>query len=356
MRWTTAVIIGVLVALAAAGCGKQPAAESAGAAAAVDLKPQTALPETRSFALDLPWTGQVRSRQQVEVEALIDGRVESVAVADEASVEKGATLFTIGGARAEAQRRQLREQVDSLSKRVELARQVVERQNQSMKDRLATLNEIAAARDTLEKLTAELDSARRQLQVAEEGGTVTAPAAGVFTARRVSAGQAVTAGQALAEVVDPAHLRIEAHVYAPAGVALKGLAATVRLSQTETLTGTVARVLPAGDAAGAELVWIEGPQVDSGLRIGQTVGGTLAARTHKALAVPQSALVYDEQEAPYVFVERGGRFEKTAVQTGIVSDGWVEVVSGLDGKAPVVTSGAYELLYRGFRKSYQVAD
>lgn len=335
----------------------RPAPKPASApVAAAELTPKTAMPVRRAFALELPWTGQVQSWTRLEVEALADGRVASVAVADEAPVEKGATLFTIGGARVTAQKQQLQDQVDSLEGRVKLAQEVVERQNQSAQERLATLNQIAAARDALAKLTAELGVARQHLQTFQDALKLKAPAAGVFTGRRVSAGQAVNAGQTLAEILDPAHLRIEAHVFAPAGVALEGLDATVRLSQTRTLSGKVTHVLPAADAEGATVVWIEGEQIDAGLRAGEVAGGTLAARTHEAWGVPESAIVYDEHEAPYVFVARGGGFEKAAVKVGVSADGWVEVLSGLDGTLPVVTSGAYELYYRQFSQSYKVPD
>jgi len=326
------------------------------AVASAELKVQTAMPVRRAFALELPWAGLAQSWTRVEVEALTDGRVESVAAHDEVPVKAGDTLFTMGGARAAAQRQQLQDQVDALSKRVELAQQVVDRQDQSMRERLATLNEIAAARDTLQKLTADLAVARQQQEILQEAAIVKAPAAGTFTGRRVSAGQAVTAGQTLAEIIDPAHLRIEARLFPPAGVTLMGLEATVRLSQTQALSGKVTHVLPAADADGATVVWVEGPEVDSALRAGQTVGGTLEAQTREAWGVPQSAVVYDEHEAPYVFVARGGKFGKVAVQVGVSSDGWVEALSGIDGRLPVVTQGAYELFYREFSKSYKVPD
>jgi RND family efflux transporter MFP subunit len=326
------------------------------AAAPAELRPQTAMPVMRAFSLELPWAGQVQSWTRIQVVTLTDGRVESIAVADGAPVKTGETLFTIGGARVAARRQQLQDQVSALVERVDLARQVVESQNQSMKERLATLNEVAAARDTLKKLTADLEVARQQLQMLQDAQVVKAPAAGAFTGRRVSAGQAVSAGQTLAEIIDASHLRIEADLYPPPGVSLEGLDATVRLSQTQSLRGKVTQVLPAGDAEGATVVWIEGPEIDSALRANQAAGGILAAQTHEAWGVPQSAVVYDEREAPFVFVARAGKSEKTAVQVGVASQGWVEVLSGLDGTLPVVTEGAYELFYREFSKTYTVPD
>lgn len=322
----------------------------------VELKPQTAMPVMRAFSLELPFVGQVQSWTRVDVEALADGRIEKVAAADEAPVKAGQTLFTLGGGRVAARLRELHDQVDALKRRRTLAQQVVAGKQESGELKLVPQAQVAAARQALESAKADLALAQRRLEVLQEATTVKAPASGTFTGRRVSAGEAVSAGEVLAQVIDPAHLRVEAHVNAPAGVALAGLKARVRLSDMNGLSGSVTHVLPSADADGAAVVWIEGPEIDAGLRAGQSAGGTLAAETRRAWGVPQSAVVYDEREAPLVFVEQGGEFKRTPVRVGVTSGGWVEVLSGLDGKLPVATSGAYELYYRTFSQTYKAPD
>jgi multidrug efflux pump subunit AcrA (membrane-fusion protein) len=76
----------------------------------------------------------------------------------------------------------------------------------------------------------------------------------------------------------------------------------------------------------------------------------------KALAVPESAIVYDAEEHPYLFVLKDAGYEPHNVRLGLIQDGWVEVVSGLEQNQSVVTQGAYELFYRQFNEQFKVQD
>jgi len=75
-----------------------------------------------------------------------------------------------------------------------------------------------------------------------------------------------------------------------------------------------------------------------------------------ALAVPESAIVYDSQEHPYLFVSKDSDYVPLSIQVGLEQDGWVEVLSGLEQGQLVVTQGAYELFYRKFNKQFKVQD
>ena len=85
-------------------------------------------------------------------------------------------------------------------------------------------------------------------------------------------------------------------------------------------------------------VWIEGSQIDTQLRPGQLVGGTMVVKVRPdTLAVPESAIVYDSQEHPYLFVRQDSSYEPLSIQVGLEQDGWVEVLSGLKQDQIVVT-------------------
>jgi multidrug efflux pump subunit AcrA (membrane-fusion protein) len=169
-------------------------------------------------------------------------------------------------------------------------------------------------------------------------------------------GQAVQAGQVLGEIIDPNHLRIVASLFPPAGVVLQGREATVRVSGTEPVVGTVGQVLPQASSTGATLVWIEGPQINRQLRPGQSVAGMVTVESRKSLAVPESAVVYGPREQPYVFVQQQDRYERREVRIGLTQDGWVEIRAGAQTEELVVVKGAYELLHREFSSQYRVED
>ena len=133
--------------------------------------------------------------------------------------------------------------------------------------------------------------------------------------------------------------------------------ASIRLSESQTITGIVRQVLPIASSTGAVTVWIESPQINAQLRPGQTVGGDIVAQSRSGvLAVPEAAIVYDAQDHPFLFVGKDGAYERLGIQTGIAQDGWIEVLSGLKEDQSVVVRGAYELFYRKFNEQFKVQD
>jgi RND family efflux transporter MFP subunit len=316
----------------------------------------TADPVERTFTLRVPWTGTVQSNATVELTALGDGRVETIEAADEMPVAVGAPVLTLGGSLLNARRAKLEAGVASLQAQLALASHTVQQLQQNVAQQLATRNELAAAQAEQLKLQAQLQDAQRELQSWGAQAHVIAPIAGVFTDRRVSVGQAVQAGAVLGTIVDPNHLRVAANLFAPAGAPLMGKEATVRITQERVLSAVVRRIEPQASSTGATVVWIEGRQIDRELCPGQAVAGAVIVEVHSSLAVPESAVVYDAREQPYVFVVEQGRYERRSVRVGLTEDAWVEILSGLQKGQTVVTAGAYEIANSEFSRQFQVED
>ncbi len=62
----------------------------------------------------------------------------------------------------------------------------------------------------------------------------------------------------------------------------------------------------------------------------------------EAIAVPNEAVQFDGQRH-YVFVREGEIFRRRDVRTGVVKDGWTEILSGLAAREQVATVGAHVL-------------
>jgi membrane fusion protein (multidrug efflux system) len=317
----------------------------------------TSQPVKRGFSRRVPWIGTAESQGMVRLMALVAGRVEAIEAKDQMPIQGGVMVAQLGGPQVQTQRDQLEASVESLKSQLDLARQTVERLEQSLKVQLATKDQVAAAQDAQTKLVTQLSDARLAMESFEKRTQIVAPVAGVFTNRRVSPGQTVSAGDVVGEIIDPDHLRVVASLFPPQGVAIEGIEATVHLEENQVLSGIVRCVLPQASGTGAALIWIEGPQIDQRLHPGQTVSGEVVAEvTPLALAVPDSAIVYDARERPSVFVRRDGTYERRSVQLGLTQDGWAEVLSGLKEGESVVTQGAYELFYREFTQQFKAGD
>ena len=244
-----------------------------------------------------------------------------------------------------------------MESQTDLARNTVERLKKNLKVQLATKDQVAAAQDAQVRLGNQLRDARLSLKTLNNQINITASMNGIFTNRRVSMGQDVTAGQVVGEIINTDHLRITASLFPPQGSELIDKEASIRVSKNQTLTGFIRRVLPQADSTGAVAVWIEGTKIDRQLHPGQTIAGSVVVKVFPGiLAVPASAVVYDAKERPYVFVRKGSDFEARQVRLGMSQDGWVAVLSGLEKDQWVVTRGAYELFYRKFYKQFKVQD
>ena len=317
----------------------------------------TARPAIRLFTLRVPWIGTVEPWASVALTALLAGRVEVIEAEDQTRIEKGKLVMRLGGPQIEGQRAKLAVEVESLKSRLVRARQTVVRLKQSLKAHLATKDQVAAAQDSEVKIETQLREALLDLETFEKHVCISAPMNGTFTNRRISVGQDVKAGQVVGEIIDSGHLRIVASSFPPTGIELQGKEATIRLAENQTLTGLVRRVLPQAGSTGAVMTWHEGPQIDKQLRPGRMVGGSMVVEVRpETLAVPESAVVYDPEERSYIFVQKDSTYEPRSVKLGLVQDGWVEVLSGLEQNQSVVTQGAYELFYRQFSEQFKVQD
>ena len=318
---------------------------------------KTQRPHRQDFIDTCRWFGEVKSSYREEVYALQAGRIVSIEARDGTSVKRGDLLFTIGGPLIDSRLKALRKRLSISQRQVVLARHVVKIKQKAISQKMARYEELASAEDLLARLKTEQGSLRHEIHCLEETTHIHATIDGVFTRRRVCVGQDVQKGDRLGEVISPDQIYIVATLFPKKGTRLEGKRVDIDIDSTRSIPGRVVSVLPERTAEGAVVVWIRGPKLEPLLRPGQTVKGTILLSVHRgALAVPADAIIRDRREQTYVYVKRSSGYHKRPVKTGMFSNGWVEVLSGIREKDEVVTQGAYELFYRDFNKIYKVAD
>ena len=190
--------------------------------------------------------------------------------------------------------------------------------------------QVTAARAQLATAQAQLASADKQAS----NTRITAPFAGIVSARQVNAGDVVSPGTALVTVVDPSTMRLEASVPAEALGAVR-LGAPVDFAVTgypnRHFTGRVTRVNPIADPATRQVRIIASlPNTGGTLVGGLFAEGRVSSESHRAPIVPQSAV--DERGLrPSVVRLKNGRTEKTEVSLGLrdAATETVEVTQGV---------------------------
>lgn len=174
---------------------------------------------------------------------------------------------------------------------------------------------------------------------------ITAPSAGVVTAKLVEAGSAVSPNQRLFELADVSLLVVRVRLSELDVVHLRaGLPAAVRLDAypDAEIAARVRRIFPSADPQ-SRLVPVEvalgAPPRGVAVTPGFLARVTFALeRRADALAVPASA-VGVASTGPFVYVVEGDTLVLRPVTVGITSEGFVEVTGGLDAGAQVVVSG-----------------
>lgn len=318
---------------------------------------KTSLPQCKDFDLYAHFTGKAESKNLVTITALEAGTISSVDAADESEVKRGTLLFTIGGARVNASLAGIEQKIESLKQQEALAKTAVSRKQLAVEQKINSLDELDKAKTALMLLDTQLKEAIQQLQLLNDAIHIRAPVSGVFTQRRVSAGQEVGKMTVLGKIIVPGDIRVVATLFPPENAQIQGQTATIHTVNGQVLSAVVSGMLPQQTLAGGTVAWIEGDDINQRLKPGEIVNGDILLATHKkALALPEKAIVRDEQEKTYVFLKQGEGYTKQQVQTGLSSDGWVEILSGLTEADEVVIEGAYELYYRDFNKVYKVTD
>lgn len=211
----------------------------------------------------------------------------------------------------------------------------------------ARLSAIAGRRGA-SRLSISAASAR-ELEQRVAALTVRAPYDGVVYGLPRRAGETVAAGQVVASVADPAHLRVRARVDEPD---LPRVASGQRL--TVTFDG-----LPERRWEGRVLEVPSGVHEAAGRRVGEVVGeigdpsGLLppnaavnvqivAGEKASALAIPRAALLR-EGDARFVYALEDGRARRRNVTVGLVGLNDVEITGGISDGSTVILPGGVTL-------------
>nr|KPN22990.1 hemolysin secretion protein D [Rhizobium brockwellii] len=183
---------------------------------------------------------------------------------------------------------------------------------------------------------AALDSQKIKL----DQTTVTAVDDGLITSRSAELGAVVSSGTELFRLVRQQRVEWQAEVSARYLSRIsEGLSVDIDGPDGRPIQGKVRLVGPSIDTnTSRAIVYVALPQ-DVQPRTGLYVTGTIELRTTPALTVPETAIVFRDG-INYVFTAgEDKRVRRVRVETGRRNDGEVEIVSGLDKSARVVTSG-----------------
>lgn len=330
MAWSVAVVAGFSYGCSAGGSAERGPSRRAPQAipvAAIETQP-------RSLARVVTVTGPVEPIRTVSVNALAAGTVLRVLVEEGNVVRRGQLLAELDGREVAAQLQRARAILANAEAEYRRAEQL----------RAGGLNSAAAldvARSAFETARADADLWQTRFDFTR----ITAPVAGVVTAKRVERGGAVSANDTMFDVADVSQLVVRVQISELDVVRLEpGRAVTLQLDAYPHMrvAGRIRRIFPSAEPA-SRLVPVE--VVLGAAPRGVIVRPGFLARVELALeertnvlAVPAAAIGTSEG-ALFVYVIEADTLSRRPVVAGLTAGGWIEVTRGLAVGEQVVSSG-----------------
>jgi RND family efflux transporter MFP subunit len=229
---------------------------------------------------------------------------------------------------------------------VDYAQSELTRQQRLLKEQMATNAQVEAAQNALQDARAGLQAMAAQGQN-KARDSISAPTAGIITQLRVKQGDRLQAGAAVLEIAVGNRLVAILGVE-PEDIRLLGPGTPVTIRsvfvpeyQAESQLREIHAIINPTTHLVDVLVPIPADQTNH-LVLGSSLSADIRLYAHTGMTVPRSAVLQDEQ-GTYVFRVVGGKAQRVAVTTGLESDQWIEITSGLNPEEAVVAVGNYEL-------------
>lgn len=303
-----------------------------------------ARPGERRWAEIVPASGWLRPWHEAIVAAEIDGlRITDVLVDVGSIVSKGQPLVRLAD---ESVRAELRKEAAALSTaKADLAKAQANAERAGKVKGSGALSDEKIAEYLIAEQTAEAgvefasaSLENQKLKLAQ--ATIVAVDDGLITARSAQLGAVVSSGTELFRLVRQQRVEWQAEIPARHLSRIReGMAATFAATGDRRVKGSVRLVGPTVSTdTGRGLAYVALPP-GTQPPIGLYVTGQIELDTSTALTVPETALVLRDGMA-YVFaVNAESRASRIRVETGRRNNGEVEILSGLDAEARIVTTG-----------------
>lgn len=347
-RRQSAIPLVILALLGAAACGGSEEAQAnqgpgggmggPGGMANRIVPVEVTAAELGRIARSVTVSGNVEPIRVVTVNAQLGGALRSIHAEEGTIVRAGAVL-------AQMDDREIRAQLASAEAAFEVADATFKRAERLLERQVITTAEYDRDRAAQAAAAAQLDQLRARAGYA----TVRSPIDGVVMAKQVEAGDIVGVQNELFSVADVSTMVVRVRVSELDVVSIRqGDAVSVNLDAfpDSVLTGRVRRIFPGADPQ-SRLVPVEVALTGSEARRARP--GFLARITFAlgskegVLLVPASAIVQDATTEAVFVVENNERVRRRAIRTGVISEGRVEVLQGLEPGEVVVITGTNEL-------------
>jgi RND family efflux transporter MFP subunit len=294
-------------------------------------------------------TGTLHARQTAVISAQLVSRIQEMLVREGDTVRAGQMLAVLDDATLRAGLEQTQAAVKAAESQqaaaqtnAELATSTLARYKQLKEQKSVSPQEFDEVARRAEASSSQVDALRAQASAAkaQESGAhamlaytrMTAPFAGIVTARMADPGTLASPGVPLLQIDSAGPLQLQTSVDESAiGAIRKGMKMGITIDAAPSLdpTGTVAEIVPAADPASHSfLVKIDLPPSPQ-LRAGMYATAAIATGTHAAIVAPRSAVIMRGSLPCAYVLDSNGIAQLRYVTLGAQEGNVVEALSGI---------------------------
>ncbi len=301
-------------------------------------------PAQRQWPETVPASGWLKPWQEAIIASETSGlRITDILVDVGSVVTKGQTLVRLSQDSVLADVRKQAAAVATAKANLAKARADADRARQLRPSRALSDEKISEYLANEQTATASLEAEEAALdsqKIRFGQTTIAAVDDGLITARSAELGAVVSSGTELFRLVRQQRVEWQAEVSARYLSRIsEGLTAQISGPDERPLQGNVRLVGPSvSTGSGRAIVYVSLP-ADVHPPVGLYVTGSIELETTAALTVPETAIVYRDGINYLFTADENRRVHRIRVETGRRNNGEVEIVSGLEPSAKVVTSG-----------------
>lgn len=259
--------------------------------------------KTERYQPNTTVTGTLEVANQTKVQAVVNSQANQILVKVGDKVKKGQPLVTLNLEDSKNKLAQAQSDVIAAQAQANVAQSLASR-NKVLLDK-GFVAEIEYERSLADAKAQQqaVNAKQAQLNIVKKmygDMIITAPMSGVIASRSIEAGQAVSAGQTLMEIIDPSQLEFAANVPSEAqGQVAIGQSVPFTVNNNNTkFVGQVSRIAPQVDASTRQMliyVKVNPSENTDQLRAGMFATGTIDyGQIQVGILVPSNAVMLDD--------------------------------------------------------------
>jgi len=286
--------------------------------------------------LEFQLDGVIEATNQATLSAEVSGRIESINFDVDDIVQKGEVIVRIRDREYRARLQKTRANLAEAQAKFDDANREFKRVKGLLKDKVVS-------KAAFDKANANLGSARARVLASEasvneaqlqlENTVIRAPYSGVVSARHVELGESTHVGQSIMSGYALGKLRVNVNLPQSKINAVREFrqARVILLDESASIAVSKLTIFPFADATNHSFkIRLDLPSVEQNLFPGMLVKVAFTTGQVQRLLIPAQSIVQRSEVIGSYVIDEAQQISFRQVRTGMVDDGQVEIVSGLE--------------------------